>query len=478
MIRPASCAAGALALALAAAPGAAEPRFMRSVDTLGDPRGYCLDVPGFGDSLDLDAPVQTHSCKYDRPGFYDDELLELTSEQRLRWTNYERCLAAAELEAGAALESRACDSQAAHEWALHDDGRLTPASAPELCVTLADERTVAGTDLMTVPPYSSRGVSVEPCSANAGHRQAWRWSGPHEQTTYNANTLRDDIPADVQARLRELGPEIDPAGVEEIYGAMTRRFGPADVDVEGPVSYGPDERHSLEVYTGTHRVAPGPVPVVVLVHGGGFVGGGLGSLRHAAMHFAGLGFVAVNVTYPLAPDHEWPAGAEAVARAVGWVHENIGEHGGDPDNVVLLGHSAGGTHVADFVFRPGILPEGTPPVAGAIIASAPVQAQPGAFDAYYGDDSQDLADKTVIGNIERSTIPVLLTVAELDPVMAHRSAAELLDRLVNDHGATPRIRQIPGHKHISYISAIGTGDRLFLEEALDFIAITASMPGD
>lgn len=462
-----------VAAGLAAGQAAAEPRFLRSVEPLGDPRGYCLDVPGFGESLMLDGAVQTHSCKYDRPGFYVDELIERDSQGRLHWTNYERCLAAAELEPGAVLESVACDADAAHAWRLHDDARLTPARRPELCLTLSPERQYAGTDVMTVPAYSSRGVTLETCATAASHRQAWRWSDPHAQTTRHADTLRDDIPPDVAERLRELGTGIDPGAVAELYAPMTRAYGPADVDVEGPVSYGPDARHRLEVYTGTHRDAPGPVPVVVLVHGGGFTGGGLESLSHAATHFAGLGFVAVNITYPLAPEHEWPAGAEAVARAVEWVEANIAERGGDPDRVVLFGHSAGGTHVADYVFRPSIVPERTPRVAGAIIASAPLDADRAAFGAYYGEGSGSAGDKAVLGNIERATLPVLITVAELDTPLAHRSAAALYDRLVNERGATPRLRQIPGHKHISYITAIGTGDRLFLEEALDFVSIAA-----
>lgn len=467
----------ASAAALAAAEAAAEPRFLRSDEPLGDPRGYCLDVPGFGESLMLDGPVQTHSCKYDRPGFYEDELIERDAEGRLHWTSYDRCLAAAALEPGAAVESVACDADAAHAWRLHDDARLTPAGRPDLCVTLASEREYAGTDVMTVPAYSSRGVTLEACATAASHRQAWRWSDPHAQTTYHADTLRDDIPPDVAERLYELGTSIDPAAVAELYAPLARDYGPADVDVDGPVSYGPDARHRLQVYTGRHRDAPGPVPVIVLVHGGGFTGGNLDALRHAATHFAGLGFVAVNITYPLAPEHEWPAGAEAVARAVEWVEANIAEYGGAPDRVVLLGHSAGGTHVADYVFRPSVASDGGPRVAGAIIASAPLDADRGAFGAYYGEGSGSAADKAVLGNIEDASVPVFIAVAERDTPLAHRSAAALYDGLVNTHGATPRIRQIPGHKHISYITAIGTGDRLFLEEALDFVSIATGTGG-
>ena len=45
---------------------------------LEDPRGYCLDIPGFGARMQLDAPITTHTCKYSLPGFDVDEIFEQT----------------------------------------------------------------------------------------------------------------------------------------------------------------------------------------------------------------------------------------------------------------------------------------------------------------------------------------------------------------------------------------------------------------
>ena len=59
--------------------------------------------------------------------------------------------------------------------------------------------------------------------------------------------------------------------------------------------------------------------------------------------------VGVTMTYRLAPQHQWPAGAQDVGQAVAWVAQNIGEYGGDPSRVVLAGHSAGATHVAGYL---------------------------------------------------------------------------------------------------------------------------------
>ena len=215
-------------------------------------------------------------------------------------------------------------------------------------------------------------------------------------------------------------------------------------------------------------------PILLLVHGGGFSRGNLSNLSaHAATHFAGLGFVAVNMTYPLAPEHTWPSGAEAVHAAVEWIHANIGDYRGNPAQLYVYGHSAGGNHVANYVFRPSLSSTQGDRVAGAILASPALQL-PDAPDEvgsdYYAVDGRTLAEMRVLDNIETATsIPVLITVAEFDPRSFHRSTAQLLTRLIEDFGAQPRLRQMQGHGHISYVSAIGTSDRLLEEEVVDFM---------
>jgi predicted TIM-barrel fold metal-dependent hydrolase len=93
---------------------------------------------------------------------------------------------------------------------------------------------------------------------------------------------------------------------------------------------------------------------VVYVPGGGFVGGDkrlpdLPYYNHIGWWAVEHGMVAVTVNYRLAPGHPWPAGAEDVGAAVAWTRAHIADHGGDPARIVLLGHSAGATHIASFL---------------------------------------------------------------------------------------------------------------------------------
>jgi arylformamidase len=92
-------------------------------------------------------------------------------------------------------------------------------------------------------------------------------------------------------------------------------------------------------------------PVVVMIHGGGWRAGDKGSESHGrqkASFFTGHGFVYVSVNYRLSPEVQHPAHVEDVAKALSWIFESIGSYGGDPNQIFLMGHSAG-AHLAALV---------------------------------------------------------------------------------------------------------------------------------
>jgi acetyl esterase len=90
-------------------------------------------------------------------------------------------------------------------------------------------------------------------------------------------------------------------------------------------------------------VSPDGVPLVVYLHGGGFVLCDVDSHDACCRRLAnGVGAVVVSVDYRLAPEHRFPAAVEDVWAATQWVAEHGRELGGDPSRVVLAGDSAGG----------------------------------------------------------------------------------------------------------------------------------------
>jgi len=100
---------------------------------------------------------------------------------------------------------------------------------------------------------------------------------------------------------------------------------------------------SLDIHS--PRGAEG-LPVMVYVHGGGWQKGDKANVRTMAEAYNNEGYVFVSTNYRLAPDAAFPAWPEDVAGAVAWVHEHIGEYGGDPEQLCLMGHSAGAHLVA------------------------------------------------------------------------------------------------------------------------------------
>lgn len=457
---------------------AQERQLLRSVDTLGDPSGYCLDIPGFGPRMQKDAPITTHTCKYNRPGFSIDEEFVHTDTQQLRLPEFDLCLSAESREAGARVYTIDCGRDAAHGWTVHDNGRVTPVDSTDLCLTLSETVEYVNTAPGNITPNSSRDISMQPCKATQTQFQQWRWSDLAERNTETANTLRAGMNPEIAAGIRALGRNILIAETAALYANEPRTYGAADVNVSEPISYGPHAQQQLQVYTGRTRNTPrNNAPVLMLVHGGGFLRGSLQSHAHVATHFAALGYVVVNTTYPLAPEFKWPSGAQSVTAAVSWIKANATDLKADPDNIIVFGNSAGAVHVAEYALRPGLVDGESPEVAGVIVASPGLAITPpadGSEHPYWGDVQANVASKELLGNIERSSIPMLVLTAEYDPDRFHAVAAELVHELVVDHGARVRVRQLRGHNHSSYMAGVGTSDNRFSEEILDFIATAAS----
>jgi acetyl esterase/lipase len=81
--------------------------------------------------------------------------------------------------------------------------------------------------------------------------------------------------------------------------------------------------------------------VVVFFYGGGWSNGDRGDYRFVGQFLASEGFTAVIPDYRLRPEAAFPAFLEDGAKALRWVQDHIAEHGGDPQRLFLIGHSAG-----------------------------------------------------------------------------------------------------------------------------------------
>src|SRR5262245_44096411 len=180
------------------------------------------------------------------------------------------------------------------------------------------------------------------------------------------------MPPDIADKIAAIGRVSDPAKTGPIYAPLHEKEPYAGAKVLRDLKYGPHERNTLDLFVA--EAAGGARPVFMFVHGGGFIPG---TNRPPASPFsdngrrwpAGTGRAAVTWENRLRPQFRWPTGAEDLGMAVRWVADNIAAHGGDPNRVFLMGHSAGATHVATYVAHPQFHGPRASGLAGAMFSS-------------------------------------------------------------------------------------------------------------
>jgi triacylglycerol lipase len=207
-------------------------------------------------------------------------------------------------------------------------------------------------------------------------------------------------------------------------------------------------------------------PVLVYVHGGGFVTGdktspGSPFYDNIGQWAARRGWIGVTLTYRLAPAHRWPCGPADMALAVAWLRANIAGYGGDPQNIFLVGQSAGAAHVAAYVAHDRFHRGGVG-IAGAVMMSGlfdlTSQTSNPYIDAYFGGDYQAVADAASIAGLLATPLPLLFTVSELDPAAFQDQAAMLVHAWHGQKHELPRLAYLAGHNHISPGLCLGTAE--------------------
>jgi acetyl esterase/lipase len=280
--------------------------------------------------------------------------------------------------------------------------------------------------------------------------------------------------ADLARRVAAIGDVVGPdqaAASRELFVPLHEAPPYAGVEVVRDAAYGPHERHRLDVFV---PAGARDVPVVVFVHGGGFVAGdksapGTPYHDNVGLWAARSGMVGVTMNYRLAPEHRWPSGAEDVGAAVAWLAANVGAHGGDPSRIVLMGSSAGATHVAGYVG----MARAHPGVRGVVLLSGaydlPLFDDASILAPYFGPDPDALVAASPLPGLVACGVPILFAVAEHDPPISHRQAAALLEALFDRDRRVPPMAFLPGHNHLTEVLHLNAVDDVLGRQVVAFV---------
>jgi acetyl esterase/lipase len=224
------------------------------------------------------------------------------------------------------------------------------------------------------------------------------------------------------------------------------------------VAYGPDPRQRLDVY-GPHRDrGQAASPVAVFFYGGSWDTGRRQDYNWVGQALASRGFVTVVADYGLYPEVRYPGFLEDGARAVRWAQDHAAEFGGDPDRIVLVGHSAGAYNAAMIAFdrryltAVGVDPRHIKALAGL---SGPYDFLPltdPIAERTFGE-AADLAGTQPTHFVTKASPPAFLATGDADTMVFPRNTVKLAARL-REAGVLVEERHYPGVDHVRMVLAL------------------------
>ena len=256
--------------------------------------------------------------------------------------------------------------------------------------------------------------------------------------------------------LLALAPQV---GGDDAKAKTYKNAGNFEVDVIKNVAYyeGADAdatRHKLDLYLPKGQKN---FPVLIFVHGGAWKSGTKELYAPLGKLYAKNGIGTVIINYRLSPAVKHPAHIEDVARAFAWTHKNIAKHGGDPDNIFVSGHSAGGHLVSLLSTNETYLKaqglginniKGTIPLSGVFVVVAN-----DTFKNIFTDDKDIIKSASPIEHVTGKHPPCLMLYADKD-FLTLDAMAEKMCKKLKECQCDASTCKIVDRTHISIITSM------------------------
>jgi acetyl esterase/lipase len=258
----------------------------------------------------------------------------------------------------------------------------------------------------------------------------------------------------------------------KIFNTVVPKDGDA-VLIARDLAFGADPLQRVDLY-GPVRRGPMPLPVIVFFYGGSWNSGTKAGYAFVGRALAARGFVVAIPDYRLVPRIRYPIFLEDNAAAVRWVRANVARYGGDPDRLVLAGHSAGAYNAAMLALDPRWLGKDRTAVRGLIGLAGPYDFLPFAgpvVQAAFGG-AADPASTQPVNYASDDDPPAFLATGGKDVVVLPRNSDALAMRL-RAHNVKVVRKQYNAVGHAGLVTAIAKPFRsraAILDDAATFAA--------
>ena len=292
-----------------------------------------------------------------------------------------------------------------------------------------------------------------------------------------AAVAQEDLVAAAYAGIAQIGKQWNGqvnAATQALYTPLQKEVGSQGLTVHSDIAYGDHPSQTFDLWVSDAGFREGG-PVLIYFHGGGLTGGDKVSAAtdnliysNVGKFAARVGGIGINANYRLAPEASWPDGAVDLRMIIEWVHANIAEYGGNPDNITIMGNSAGSTHVATYMFHEASQLADGPGVKMAILSSGGFAA---GTPAYYGDDAALAAERSPLGLVDSyqgEQIPLYLWSAQYDPANIETSVAQMYAKLCQKYSDCPMYTQWQGYNHVSHVMSIDSADTTITNAMIRF----------
>ena len=233
-------------------------------------------------------------------------------------------------------------------------------------------------------------------------------------------------------------------------------------------------KHRLDIYIPDKAKS---APVVFWIHGGQLTSGDRADSDNppVGQRFASAGFVTVVISYRLSPGVSHPAHMQDAARAFAWTVRNISKHGGNPEQVFVSGHSAGG-YLAALLAADGKYLEAEKLTPGRIRAMLPVsgfyhidRVAPDRPQYVWGADAKVWIEASPAHYVRNPLPPILLVYADSDEPWRRQEHTDYAAELRAAGHTRVEIKEIRNRDHMDILYRMPDRDDDTTLQLLDYM---------